>query len=139
MTPEDERSMPHSRVPSTPGRLLLCLLLGLGAAECGGIARNPFAPPSAAETQISLFVENQGFNDVRVYAVTSGGSRSVGSVGGNTHMRVNLPWRQMDQISFRIEVLAGRTYNTSALAVSPGDRVDLVIPNNPGDAYLRIR
>lgn len=139
MTPEDERPMPRTRLPSDVGRLVLCLLVGLGVAECGGIARNPFAPPSAAETQISLFVENQGFNDVRVYALTSRGSRSLGSVGGNTNLRVSLEWRQMDQISFRIEVLAGRTYNTSALAVSPGDRVDLVIPNNPGNAYLRVR
>ncbi|MDP2959286.1 MAG: hypothetical protein Q8N53_22895 [Longimicrobiales bacterium] len=131
--------MPHSRLPTAAGRLMLCLLLGLGAAECGGIARNPFAPPTAAETQISVYVENQGFNDVRVYALTSRGSRSVGSVGGNTHLRVSMEWRQMDQISFRIEVLAGRTYNTGAIAVSPGDRVDLTIPNNPGNAYLRIR
>ena len=132
-------TMPPSRLPAAVGRLLLCSVLGLGAAGCGGTARNPFAPPSAADTQISVFVENQGFNDVRVYALTSRGSKSVGTVGGNTHLRASLEWRQMDQISFRIEVLAGRTYNTHAIAVSPGDRVDLTIPNNPGNAFIRIR
>mgnify|MGYP001218755709 CR=1 FL=1 len=139
MTPEDERPMPRTRLPSDVGHLVLCLLLVLGASGCRGTARNPFAPPTAAETQISVFVDKQGFNDVRVYAVTSRGSRSVGSVGGNTQLRVTLEWRQMDQISFRIEVLAGRTYNPGAIAVSPGDRVDLTIPNNPGNAYLRVR
>ena len=45
----------------------------------------------------------------------------------------------MDQISFRIEILAGRTYNTNGVAVSPGDRVSLIVPDDPANAYVTVR
>jgi len=44
----------------------------------------------------------------------------------------------MEHLSFRLEVLAGRTYNTPAISVSPGNRVHLVIPSDPSSTYLRI-
>lgn len=129
--------------PSRPTvRLLACAALAVlvaGASGCAPPARNPFVAPSAAESQVTVVVENRGFNDIRVYAITARGARSLGSVGGNTQRRVALEWRQIDQISFRIEVLAGRTYNTRGVAVSPGDRVDLVVPNDPNSSYIQVR
>lgn len=135
--------MISSRRASAPGRGALrraLLALGLAAAwGCSGTSRNPFAAPGTQDTQILVQAENRGFNDIRLYAVSSRGLESLGSLQGNTIRRLTLDWRQMEQLSFRMEVLAGRTYTTPAISVSPGDRVWLVIPSDPSQAYLQIR
>ena len=120
-------------------RRAVLLAAGLGATACAGTARNPFAAPGTAETQIFLQVENQGFNDLRLYAVSSRGNQGLGSVQGNTIRRLTLEWRQMEQLSFRMEVLAGRSYTTHTVAASPGDHVYLTIPSDPSGAYVRVR
>jgi len=123
-----------------PFRRALLLAAALGATACaGGSSRNPFAAAGTAETQIVIQVENQGFNDLRLYAISHRGNQSLGSVEGNTIRRIPLDWRQPDQISFRMEVLAGRSYTTQAVSAAPGDRVYLTIPNDPGSAYVRVR
>ena len=100
---------------------------------------NPFAPAGAPDTQITIVAENRGFNDVRLFAVSSAGVRSVGVVEGNTQRRLTLAWRQMELLTFRIEVLAGRTFTTSPLSASPGDRVEVIIPSNPAYTQVRLR
>ncbi|NJD18334.1 MAG: hypothetical protein FIA95_03500 [Gemmatimonadetes bacterium] len=135
--PSASRRPVHRGARPLPGVLLAAACLG--AAACGGTARNPFAAPGTAETQLLVQVENQGFNDLRLYAISSRGNQSLGSVQGNTIRRLSLEWRQMEQLSFRLEVLAGRSYTTHAVSVSPGDRVYLVIPNDPAQAYIRLR
>lgn len=106
---------------------------------CAGRSRNPFDQSPEAQGILYIYLENRGFNDVRVHAITASGAKSLGSVGGNTFQRATLPWRQLDQISFRIEVLAGRTYTTHGVAASPGDRLELIIPDNPANAIVRPR
>jgi hypothetical protein len=121
-------------------RQALLLVVGLGATACAaGTARNPFAAPGTAETQLFVQVENQGFNDLRLYAISSRGNQSLGSVQGNTVRRLTLEWRQMEQLSFRMEVLAGRSYTTNVVSASPGDHVFLVIPSDPSGAYVGVR
>lgn len=117
--------------------LAVAVVLLVGCA--GGRTASPFDSSPEGQGVLSLYLENRGFNDVRVYAITPSGSTSMGSVGGNTIRRTTLPWRQLGQISVRIEVLAGRTYMTNTLAASPGDRLELIIPANPADAVLRPR
>jgi len=120
-------------------RWAVLLAVGLGATACAGTARNPFAAPGTAETELFVQVENQGFNDLRLYAISSRGSQSLGSVQGNTMRRLTLEWRQMELLSFRMEVLAGRSYTTHTVSASPGDRVYLTIPSDPSGAYVRVR
>lgn len=133
--------MPAPSLPSARRALpwALATVLCLGGAGCTPTARNPFAPANSRETQLLVDVENRGFNDIRLYAVSSRGNQSLGAVNGNTRKRVTLAWRQLDQISFRIEVLAGRTYGTHAVSASPGDVLELIIPEDPNQAYLRVR
>lgn len=100
---------------------------------------NPFAPPGTDETAVTVWVENRGFNEFRLYALSSRGAQSLGVVGGNTQRTLQLAWRQLDQLSFRLEVLAGRSYTTHTVTVSPGDRVELVVPSNPAGAQVRVR
>lgn len=120
-------------------RWVLLAVLCAGAASCVPTARNPFAPANTPETQIFLDVENRGFNDIRLYVVSSRGNQSLGAVEGNTRKRMTVPWRQLDQISFRIEVLAGRSYNTHAVTASPGDVLELIVPEDPSRAILQVR
>ena len=121
-------------------RRALLMVVGLGATACAaGTARNPFAAPGTADTQIFIQVENQGFSDLRLYAVSSRGNQALGSVQGNTIRRLTMEWRQMEQLSFRMDVLAGRSYTTHTVSASPGDHVYLTIPSDPSGAYVRIR
>ena len=130
---------PPIRLPFA-ARLLVAAVVALVGGACGATSsRNPFVQANPAETRVTLFVENRGFNDVRVYAITPRGSESLGGVGGNTQRRIDIAWRQLDQLSFRIEVLAGRTYNTPAVSVSPGDRVHMTIPDDPSNVYIQVR
>jgi hypothetical protein len=127
--------------PRTSRSLLLLALVALvaGSGGCVAKAKNPFQDADPANTRIAIYIENRGFNDVRVYAMTGRGTESLGVVGGNAQQRVTLEWRQMDPISFRIEVLAGRTYNTNGVAASPGDRVTLTIPSDPANSFVQVR
>ncbi len=117
----------------------MLLAIGWGLSACAHTSRNPFAPAGTRETQLYLYVENRGFNDVRLYTLSSHGTRSVGVVEGNTQRRLAVDWRQLEQISFRIEVLAGRSYTTPAIAASPGDQVEMIIPSDPSNTYVRLR
>ena len=138
MAPLRRPSRTLARVSRIRVGLALTLAL-LALSACGGRAKNPFDSSPAAQSVLVVYVENRGFNDVRVYAVSARGAESIGTVVGNTSHRVNLNWRQFDQISFRIEVLAGRTYNTHAVPASPGDRIELIIPSDPSNAIIRPR
>ena len=121
-----------------PGRVLLALAVLLTTA-CASRAASPFDQTAGGQASLSVYLENRGFNDVRVYAIIPSGARPMGVVGGNTIERASLPWRQSALISFRIEVLAGRTYMTHALSADPGDRLELIIPSDPANAVLRPR
>ena len=118
-------------------RAILALSVLLLTACAAGRSRNPFDSSPGAQGILSVQIENRGFNDVRLFAITPAGALSLGSVGGNTIRRETIDWRQVAQISFRIEVLAGRSYMTHTLTVTPGDRLQLIIPTNPADAILR--
>jgi len=118
---------------------VLVALAALVATACSGQTRNPFDQSPGAQGTLSIHLENRGFNDVRVFAITPAGATSLGPVSGNTVERATLPWRQAELISFRIEVLAGRTYTTHTLPANPGDRLELIIPQDPADAILRPR
>ncbi len=125
------------RIHHAVRRLLPAALLVVAGTACAPAVRNPFEGPDAPGSQIHVYVENRGFSDLRVYARSSHGSDFIGQVGGNSHLTVTLSWRQLDQISFRLEVVAGRTYTTEALPVQPGQRVELIVPDDPANAILR--
>jgi len=120
-------------------RLLPAALVLLVASACVPTPpRDPFAGPEATTSEISIFLENRGVTDVRVYARTSRGQELLGQIGGNAHLTVRFPWRrQLDQISFRIEVVAGRTFTTEPIALSAGQRVEVIIPDDPSRSIVR--
>lgn len=126
------------KIPLAMRRLLPAALLLVAGSGCATAVRDPFGGRGdSATSQLRVYVENRGFTDVRVYARTSRGQDLLGQLGGNAHLTVDLPWRDLDQISFRIEVVAGRTFTTASVAVSAGQRVELIIPDDPRRAIVR--
>ena len=110
----------------------------MGAAGCAQrSAPNPFDTDRPDELRVT--VDNQNFNDLRIYAITTGGPRSLGRVGGQSRVEFRLEWRQLDDIRFRLEFLAGDQFTTTRLNVSPGDIVEVSVPQNPNNTIVRRR
>lgn len=119
-------------------RLLPVALVAVAGTGCAATTvHDPFDRANPVTSQIQVYIENRGTTDVRVYSRTSHGSQYLGQVATNTHLSLQLAWSGLEQIGFRLEVLAGRTYTTQSIAVSPGQRVELYIPDNPSNAIVR--
>lgn len=107
-------------------------------AGCGGRhVPSPFDPQGASTLQITI--DNQNFDQVRVYAVTVRGPRSLGQVGGRASGTFTIEWRQLDEIRFRLEFLAAEEYETDRINASPGDRIEVYISENPNNTTIRRR
>ena len=113
--------------------------LALQACSAVAPARNPFEETLRGPSRIVLGVQNQNFSDVRIYSETVRGERVLGVVTGNSTKEFPIAWDRLDEIHFRLELLAGRSYTTNSVNVSPGDRLDLVIEQNPRLSVLRRR
>jgi hypothetical protein len=126
--------------PLTALRLGSALLLVLALQACGGgrDTPSPFNRNQAA-TSIELRVDNQNFNDVRLYLQTVRGRQMVGTVGGNARRTFEVDWRALDDLTVRMEFLAGDDYETNRIDVSPGDRLELTILEIPYNSILRKR
>lgn len=115
-------------------------VLLIGAAACSGrSASDPFSRTQAGPQELRVFVDNQNFNDLRIYALTTRGPQAMGQVGGRSTRNFRLPWRQLDELRFRLEFLAGRTYETNSVNASPGDRLDIFVSESPQNSILRRR
>lgn len=122
-------------------RLGLALMLALLVQGCGGSrdTPSPFGRRQQQATEIQLNVDNRSFNDVRLYVESMRGRKTVGSVSGNSRKTFSIEWSGLDELSIRMEFLAAGNYRTNIVNASPGDRLDLVIPDNPRNARLRRR
>jgi len=84
-------------------------------------------------------VDNQNFNDLRIYALGSEGQQTMGNITGRSSQTFTIRWRQTSDLRFRLEFLAGRSYTTNRVTASPGDRVDVFVRENPGNTYVNVR
>ncbi|MDH5589647.1 MAG: hypothetical protein OEZ65_10160 [Gemmatimonadota bacterium] len=106
---------------------------------CATVGKNPFSGSGSGPTEIRIYVENRNFNDVRIYALATGGPRPLGVVGGNTRGEFRMEWTRLDEIRMRMEFLAGRTFTSNAVNVSPGDRLELYVEEVESRSLLRRR
>ena len=102
-------------------------------------AANPFRPGGARAEEIRIEIENQGFNDVRIYAISVAGNQLLGQVPGKANRNFTLPWRRLDDLRLRMDFLAGDTHDSNMVDAAPGDQLRLVIPIDPRGAFLRRR
>lgn len=122
--------MTHRKIAST----LVLLILPLAAISCAsgqGTSDDPFSGP-AGDNQlrepVRLVVENQNTSDATLYAIWGAGTRiRLGRAQSLRTSRFEFQWRAPD---LRIEArfLAGGTYVSLPLAVSPGEDVELILP-----------
>ena len=122
-------------------RFCLALALALLVQGCGGGGRDVASPFDRRQdaTQIQLNVDNQSFNDVRLYVESVRGRQTVGTVSGNSRKTFRIDWGGLDELSVRMEFLASENYVSNIVNAAPGDRVELFIPDNPRNAILRRR
>lgn len=100
------------------------LAAGSGCRPSGGGGAAGEVVPSTAP--VSLFVENNNFADVAVYAVRDGGSRRIGTVTGNSNATFRLdrsyfPTNELRLIAVPIGGF-GRA-SSGTLSVYAGDQV----------------
>ncbi len=132
------------RQPGRAARVLrpargLALIAALTVAACGGRISNPFSDSGRGSTELRIEVENQTFNDMRLYAQTLRGPQFLGQVGGKNSRTFTIPWPRLDEIRLRMDFLAGESVESNRVDAAPGDRLELIVPPNARGAYLRRR
>lgn len=123
----------------SPFRLSLLAALALLSGCGAGRAASPFDGRTSTATRLTLAVENQNYNDVRVYVVSIQGRRSLGVVTGNSSETFRFEWRTVDAIRIRMEFLAGQNMETNQVTAGPGDQLELIITASPRNTILRRR
>ena len=113
----------------SPSTLVAALALLVGAAGCGTTrALNPFAPPSASETQIRVTIENQNFGDATIHALRGGERIRLGQVTGKSEQNFNVRWNFSLPMEFEIHIVGGQGCRVRPIPVDPGDRIWVRIP-----------
>jgi hypothetical protein len=102
-------------------------------------AASPFGGAGGDGSHIRVYVQNLGFADVRVYAVTPQGTRRLGTVQSTQTRTFAVPWDQTAVISFSLDLATGGQYSTQSVGVSPGQTVEVDIPSDGGYATVQIR
>lgn len=106
--------------------LWLLLVLLAGVTGCGvATAANPFSSRSSGPREIEIVVESNAFNDVTIWAISQSQRLRLGRVSGMANARFTLDWDHVEQLSLRIDMLAGQSYTTPSVTVSAGERVIL--------------
>lgn len=124
---------------SLKATLALVALVGVSGCGLGTNVRNPFdgSLEQAQEDRLRIQVQNMNFNDITVYAVSSGQRVRLGSVTGKTDQSFRLDWNYAEPITFEVDVLGGQGCRTIPLSVDPGARVWLQIPTEVGVSECR--
>ena len=113
------------------GGLILALLLTLETSCLSSRqseADNPLDGRSGARF-IALEIENDNFNDARIYVLSFSGSRRIGMIIGGTAETFNFNWRE-DELRVRVDFIGAGGFTTGLILVSPGDVVYLRIPSH---------
>jgi hypothetical protein len=118
-----------SSLQRTARRLVLALALGALACSTGRASRGDDEP-----VKTTIDVQNQGFNDMTVYALREGVRTRLGIAPGNTTTVLTIPPALLSGTTFLRFVAdpigGNRTPVTEEVDVSPGDQLVMII--NPG-------
>jgi hypothetical protein len=108
---------------------LLSLVAMVGCAA--GRVRDPLEARKRPE-KVLLTVENDRFEDARIYAVWRGGQeRRLGTATGKGSQTFSFDWVD-DQIQIRVSFVAKADgYTVDPITVAPGDHLQLKILDTP--------
>ena len=106
--------------------------LGVSLAACAHRAPAATAGPNAATF---VDVDNQGFVDMNIYAISQGQRVRLGTAIGSKVTRFKLPAYLvtiLTPLRFLADPIGGnRTPVSEEITVSPGDNIRLTIPSMP--------
>lgn len=127
----------RSRRGDGKGRRLAPALLGLlvaVAAGCaslpgGGAADDPFDPDAEEGNQFTLAVENNNFNDARIYTRWNGSRTRIGEVTGNSRRNFDLEIRSHD-LRIEVDFIAGGDFVSRPFSPRAGETIRFRIPSS---------
>lgn len=127
------------RVPMWAPVALTLLLTACASVPSTG--NNPFGGAGGAESggSVRIYVQNLGFSNVQVYAVTAGRSRDLGTVQTSQTRIFHLPLNGSATLSFRLDFQTSSPYTTRTVGVSAGQTVEVDIPANGGYATVQVQ
>lgn len=113
----------------TTRHLVLALVVAIaGASACR--SASPYDVEDAQPGNVTLTVRNNNFNDVDVYAVSSGLATRIGTVTGNSSASFRLNPTLVSATDFRIVATPiggnGRA-TTGPISVTPGQTIEFTI------------
>jgi hypothetical protein len=115
-----------SRGTRAPRRLLLVLAGVLVVSACG--AREAAWGVGSEDTgRILLEVQNDNFQDARIYARWNGERQRLGLVTGNSSDRFELRGRT-GALRIEVDFVAGGAFLSEPIQVGPGDNLTFRIP-----------
>ncbi len=110
--------------------ILATLVLLSGCALLSRQAGSPVNWDGEREpTTFVLEVENQNFNQARIYLIQNGQQQRLGIVNGNTTETFEARTWGGSEIRVRVDILAGGGFTTDPLVIWPGENVLLRIPS----------
>lgn len=109
----------------------IALSLSAGCAH-----RSPLVAPGQERPEATYVeVDNQGFSDMNIYAISGGQKVRLGTAIGSRKTRFRLPGylvTTLTPLRFLADPIGGSRLPVSEeITVSPGDVVGLIIPSTP--------
>ena len=111
---------------NTVAKLLAVGGLAIVSAACGAGQAGVEGQEPGLAREVTIEVENQDFNDARIYLVEFGRRTRLGTVPGNS-TRVFRFHSVPQQVRFRIDFIGGGEFTTTGIEVSPGDELMLTV------------
>ena len=116
---------------STRTRALLAILPALWAlAGCTGFGastNDPFEAGIEGRDEILIHIVNSNFYDARIYVLSGGIRRQLGTVTGKRDRTFRMDWAFSQDLRLVIDLQAGPTCTTHSLPVDPGDMLQMQI------------
>ncbi|MDH3206146.1 MAG: hypothetical protein OEO79_06010 [Gemmatimonadota bacterium] len=116
---------------STRTMTVLAILPALWAfAACAGVSpstNDPFEAGLEGRNEILVHIINSNFYDARIYVLSGGFRRQLGTVTGNTERTFRTDWTFSQDLRLVLDLLAGPTCTTESLPVDPGDMLQMQI------------
>lgn len=106
--------------------LTAVLTLAVLTAGCNTLLRGNWDPfRGSTEPRIRILVTNETPGSVIVQALSPTRRITLGTIDGNGRNNYSIPWSEIQNLRFDIEILGGRTHVTSGLFARPGDQVEI--------------
>jgi hypothetical protein len=119
------------RARRTGFALAAAVAIGLTSCASGAASDDdPYASGGVGTRDITVLVENLNTSDATLYMIWGAGNRvRLGRINSLSSAEFTTRWYYPD-VRMEARFLAGRTYTTHSLPVSPGEILELKLPGN---------